>query len=240
VETKRQTEQAPTKESAFARGLAFILSQAAQQDQYRLPPWRLPAQARGDLRQILGSRQAGVIGQIEQDVSFLARMHPRHPRPIAKWRALCRAVRSVQTALADLSTRDRDCLASSYGLDWIFRHDSGEPPPLELARVEQLASEIERLTDSLLRKAKRPPHRPRGSGLTFQRSYVTYVVAKHLDAQGVKLTKGRDGLLAKTAEIVLDATGLGMPAEMFPVLQGAFELMRRHTEPDACSLAPVG
>ncbi len=61
----------------------------------------------------------------------------------------------------------------------------------------------------------------RGPVTAVERVFIGATVARVLEEYDVRPTKGRDGLFSQALAVILDAVGLPLPEDLFPVLQDA-------------------
>jgi hypothetical protein len=190
------------------------------------PRWRFNADAREQLLRILGNRP-DLIERLEHAVSPSGHKHDPDQtllwdrgrgRRVAQYQRLHRAVRELRKALAVLDWHAGLDIETAGDGEYAYDNNCGEPD-LNLVWFDDAAEELEKVTRwlSISRKHKRPG-RP-NSTYDLLRWMLAQGVGVELDCAGIPLTKGRDGVFARTLAVVLDSAGFRVPEDLFPLVR---------------------
>jgi len=95
--------------------------------------------------------------------------------------------------------------------------------------------QAQRITDMIrwLSHTTRKPPRGTPGGLSADRRLLGLSVALRLRAAGFRLTKGRDGVLARTLTILFEVAELGAPEDMFDSVRDLLDRLKALDEQNA-------
>jgi len=190
------------------------------------PRWRFGANAREQLLRILDDRP-DLVTELEHEVSPSGyRSDPEQTRlrdqrgsiRLAHYQRLHRAVRELRKALAVLDWDGGEDVQTGGDGEYAYDNNCADPE-IDLVWFDDTAADVEKVTRWLVvARKRRRPGRPKGAyGLS--RWALAHGVGMCLDRAGFRLSRSRDGVLAKTLTVVLDSAGFRVPEDMFPLVR---------------------
>src|SRR6266481_6180857 len=190
------------------------------------PAFAFSAETRADLQRILGPRPE-LIARLQHEVApggFVAgpiftRYYGRRAAMEREWRKLARVIGALRASLQSLRYEAGIDLESGGDGRWEAEHNC-DGTGIDLAEFDAHAERIAGILDWLLSKSS-PRKRGRPSGISMDRFFLGMGGARALQDAGVKLTKGRDGILAKTLSILFEVASLGPPEDMLDSVRAA-------------------
>jgi hypothetical protein len=217
------------KRSSGYRPLANISKRAIPAVTTKRAPFSFSAETRADLERILGQKPE-LISRLERQVApggfvtgpIFDRMRKRTVAKTGQWRSLARALERLQSSLASLDHDAAMDLETGFDGLWEFEHNR-EIPDVDLDDFAAHATRISGILGWLLSRNENSRLRGRPRGISRDREFLGLSVALAVRQAGVKLTRGRDGILARTLEVLFDVAKLGAPEDMFDCVRSVVQ-----------------